>query len=161
MAKEIERKFLIDLDKLGPLESGSLIKQGYIPTTDNTAVRVRLTDQRAFLTLKGENDGVTRSEFEYEIPACDATQIIAELCSGLVVEKTRYLVEESGHTWEIDVFDGENTGLVVAEIELKSESEHFEIPSWVTREVSGEFKYYNSSLIKNPFKSWKEKGSEL
>jgi adenylate cyclase len=154
MAKEIERKFLIDLEKIGSLEDGTAIRQGYIATADKTVVRVRLAGGRAYLTLKGENVGVTRTEFEYEIPADDAQEIITVLCNGPVVEKTRYLIVNAGHTWEVDIFHGDNDGLVVAEIELASEDEVFELPHWVTKEVSGDINYYNSSLLENPFKNW-------
>jgi len=154
MAKEIERKFLIDLEKIGSLEDGTAIRQGYIATADKTVVRVRLAGERAYLTLKGENVGVTRTEFEYEIPADDAQEIITVLCNGPVVEKTRYLIVNAGHTWEVDIFHGDNDGLVVAEIELSSEDEVFELPHWVTKEVSGDINYYNSSLLGNPFKNW-------
>lgn len=154
MAKEIERKFLIDLEEIGSLNDGTIIKQGYISTKDNTVVRVRLAGSKAYLTLKGENKGVTRLEFEYEIPVGDALEMIDALCNGPVVEKTRYLVVHSGHTWEVDIFDGDNKGLVVAEIELESEDEAFDLPHWVTTEVSGDVRYYNSSLLDNPFKNW-------
>lgn len=154
MAKEIERKFLIKQAELGPLEGGAAIKQGYISTKDNTAVRIRVSGNKAYLTLKGENKGVTRTEFEYEIPVVDAEQIITELCTGPVVEKTRYLVVHFDHTWEVDVFHGDNDGLVVAEIELGCEDEHFELPNWVSTEVSGDARYYNSSLLGHPFKNW-------
>lgn len=154
MAKEIERKFLINRNQLGFLENGTSIKQGYISTQDKTSVRVRISGEKAYLTLKGETMGVTRSEFEYEIPVIDAEQIITELCGGRVVQKTRYLVTHCNHTWEVDIFHGDNDGLVIAEIELESEEERFEIPDWVTSEVSGEPKYYNSSLLDNPFKNW-------
>lgn len=155
MAKEIERKFLVDLAKIGPLDDGTVIRQGYIATTDKTVVRARVAGDRAYLTLKGENKGLTRSEFEYEIPIDDAETIILELCNGLVVEKTRHLIVHSGHTWEVDVFLGDNKGLVVAEIELKSESEEFDVPLWAASEVSHDAKYYNSSLLDNPFKNWR------
>lgn len=154
MAKEIERKFLIDLTKVGALENGTAIKQGYIATSDKTVVRARVAGKKAYLTLKGANKGVTRTEFEYEIPVDDAEQIIAELCNGPVVEKTRYLLEYIGHTWEIDIFHGNNEGLIIAEIELTSEDEVFEKPAWVETEVSGDPKYYNSSLLDHPFKNW-------
>lgn len=154
MAKEIERKFLIDLEKIGLLVDGTLIKQGYITTANRAVVRARIAGNRAYLTLKGENRGVTRTEFEYEIPVDDAQEIIRELCHGPVVEKTRYLVVNSGHTWEVDIFHGDNDGLVVAEIELGSETEQFELPFWVTKEVSSDVKYYNSSLLDNPFRNW-------
>lgn len=154
MAKEIERKFLIDLDKMAPLDDGTVIKQGYLATANKTVVRARVAGKKAYLTIKGENKGVTRTEFEYEIPLDDAYQIITELCNGPVVEKTRYLVIHAEHTWEVDVFHGDNDGLVVAEIELGSEGEKFERPDWVTNEVSGDVRYYNSSLLDNPFKNW-------
>ena len=154
MAKEIERKFLIDISGVESIGSGSRIKQGYISTTDNTAVRIRVSGAAAYLTLKGENQGATRSEFEYEIPIEDANEIIKELCSGPVIDKTRYLVEYGSHTWEIDVFHGDNDGLIVAEVELESETEEVDLPKWVINEVTGEVKYYNSSLLDNPFNKW-------
>lgn len=155
MAKEIERKFLIDISQLGDLKSGVEIKQGYISTTDNAAVRIRLSGDKAFLTLKGENTGATRTEFEYEIPVKDANEMLAELCSGPVIDKTRYFVEHCGHTWEIDIFHGDNDGLIVAEVEMQSENESVDIPAWAVKEVTGEAKYYNAHLLNNPFKNWK------
>ena len=151
MGKEIERKFLIDISEIESLGSGSQIKQGYISTTDNTAVRVRVAGAIAYLTLKGENKGATRSEFEYEIPLDDANEIIEELCSGPIIDKTRYLVEHGSHTWEVDVFHGENDGLIVAEVELESETEVVDLPNWVMGEVTGQVKYYNISLLDNPY----------
>ena len=97
---------------------------------------------------------MTRSEFEYSIPVDDANQMIAELCSGPIIDKTRYVIEHNQHTWELDIFYGDNEGLIVAEIELESETESFDEPEWVAEEVSGDAKYYNSSLIHSPFKSW-------
>ena len=155
MAKEIERKFLIDLKKIGALEKGASIKQGYITTKDKTVVRVRVSGAKAYLTLKGANQGISRLEFEYEIPVTDANEIIRELCSGPVVEKTRYLIEHEKKLWEVDVFHGDNEGLVVAEVELNSEDENINLPGWVEEEVTGEAKYYNSNLLSNPFKNWK------
>ncbi|MCI5140499.1 MAG: CYTH domain-containing protein [Candidatus Electrothrix sp. ATG1] len=154
MAKEIERKFLIDISQLGDLKSGVEIKQGYISTTDNTAVRIRLLGDKAFLTLKGENTGATRSEFEYAIPIKDANEMLAEFCSGPIIEKTRYFVVHCDHTWEVDIFHGDNDGLVVAEVEMHSEDENVNIPTWVVKEVTGDPKYYNSNLMKKPFKDW-------
>ena len=154
MAKEIERKFLIDISGVKSIGSGSRIKQGYISTTDNTAVRIRVSGAVAYLTLKGENQGATRPEFEYEIPIEDANEIIKELCSGPVIDKTRYLVEYGSHTWEIDVFHGDNDGLIVAEVEIESETEEVDLPKWVINEVTGEVKYYNTSLLDNPFNKW-------
>lgn len=155
MAKEIERKFIIDISQLGELKSGVEIKQGYISTTDNSTVRIRLSGDKAFLTLKGENTGTARSEFEYEIPVNDANEILAELCSGPIIEKTRYLVEHSAHTWEVDIFRGDNEGLIIAEVEMQSENERVDIPAWVTKEVTCQAKYYNSNILNNPFKNWK------
>ncbi len=158
MAKEIERKFLIDISQLGDLNSGVEIKQGYISTTDTTAdniaVRIRLLGDKAFLTLKGKNTGATRSEFEYEIPVKDANEMLAEFCSGPIIDKTRYLVEHCGHTWEVDIFRGDNDGLIVAEVEMQSEDESVDIPAWAVQEVTGEDKYYNANLLNNPFKNW-------
>lgn len=154
MAKEIERKFLIDVTKLGKLPHGINIKQAYMPTTDQSVVRIRIADDKAYLTLKGKNLGATRSEFEYEIPVDDAETIMSELCCGPKIDKIRYPVNFSKHIWEIDVFNGDNKGLIVAEVELSSESEHIDIPAWVTTEVTGDAKYYNSNLLKKPFKDW-------
>ena len=144
MAKEIERKFLVNLDKIEELGQGHDIFQGFIPTTDNTVVRARITGHKAYLTLKGESSGISRSEFEYEIPLEDAKQIMAELCTGTVIEKTRYAISHSGHTWELDIFRGDNAGLVVAEIELSREDEQFDLPDWVAEEVTGQARYFNA-----------------
>jgi len=154
MAKEIERKFLIDLTKVGDLGEGTFIKQAYIPTQDHTAVRLRLKGEDAYLTIKGENKGLSRTEFDYPIPVSDALTMIEELCAGPVIEKTRYHIQYDNHLWEIDIFAGENQGLVVAEIELQAEDESFTPPAWVTHEVSHDPKYYNSSLLSHPFAQW-------
>ncbi len=156
MAKEIERKFLVDISRLPTLPKGHIMKQGYIPTQGIT-VRARISDNKAFLTLKGRATGLTRSEFEYPIPVEDAQEILNELCSQPLIEKIRYLIPYGEHTWELDIFEGLNKGLIVAEIELKGESETFELPSWVSKEVSYDVKYRNSNLISHPFCSWKEK----
>jgi adenylate cyclase len=160
MGKEIERKFLVYFDLLKAsslLIEGSVIKQAYIATIGLTVVRLRVKGLRAYLTIKGANKGVTRSEFEYEIPVDDAETMIKDLCSGPLVEKVRYEIRSSQnpeHIWEIDVFEGENKGLVVAELELKNENENFERPAWLGQEVSGEARYYNSNLLENPFSAW-------
>ena len=150
MAKEIERKFLVDTSKLPTLPKGQIMKQGYIPTQGIT-VRARISDDQAFLTLKGRATGLSRSEFEYPIPVEDAQQILNELCTHPLIEKTRYLIPYGDHTWELDIFEGDNQGLVVAEIELSSENESFEKPEWITKEVSYDTKYRNSNLIAHPF----------
>ena len=154
MAKEIERKFLIDMSYVNELSGGRRISQGYISTSDKTVVRVRIKGDEAFLTLKGEIKGFTCSEYEYQIPLADAEKIIDELCSDGTVDKTRYEVAHGGHTWEIDVFHGKNEGLAVAEVELQDESENIELPKWVVREVTGDVKYFNVSLLNNPYSKW-------
>ena len=153
MAKEIERKFLVDTSKLPTLPKGQIMKQGYIPTQGIT-VRARISDDQAFLTLKGRATGLSRSEFEYPIPVEDAQQILNELCTHPLIEKTRYLIPYGDHTWELDIFEGDNQGLVVAEIELSHKNESFEKPEWITKEVSYDTKYRNSNLIAHPFCSW-------
>ncbi len=154
MAKEIERKYLVDLNKLNLMKDGVKIKQGYIPTVDNTVVRVRLKGQKAFLTIKGEVVGFSCSEFEYEIPLLDAENMINELCGSRIVDKTRYNIMFADKLWEIDIFHGANEGLIVAEIELASEDEIIELPPWVTDEVTGQVEYYNVSLLDRPYSKW-------
>lgn len=154
MAQEIERKFLVDRDLVSLPDNGQRIVQGYIKTRSKTAVRVRIKGGRGFLTIKGENRGAVRAEFEYEIPLDDAEAMLEDLCARPILEKTRYEISVGAHIWELDVFAGENEGLWVAEVELASESESFEKPDWVGPEVTGDVRYYNSSLIEHPYKDW-------
>ena len=154
MSIEIERKFLIDTSKLPKLNNGYKIKQGYIKTIDHTTVRIRIRDKDAFLTIKGKSEGATRLEFEYPIPLNDANEMLKNLCNTSVIDKTRYLVKHEGHIWEVDVFEGNNRGLVVAEIELISEDETFTLPIWVTKEVTDDIRYFNSNLIEHPYSDW-------
>lgn len=155
---EIERKFLIrggDIFK-DVAFSSSYIRQGYIPA-DGATVRVRTRDDKAYLTIKshaGEN-GLTRYEFEKEITMEEALQLL-KLCKGGVIEKRRYLVAVGRHTFEVDEFYGDNEGLVMAEVELKSEDEAFEKPDFIGQEVTGDRRYYNSNLLTNPYKRWKD-----
>lgn len=116
-------------------------------------MRVRRQDEKAFLTLKGRNTGISRLEYEYEIPAADADELL-QFCQRPLIEKTRYVEKIDGHVWEIDCFFGDNEGLLVAEIELKSEDEPFEKPVWLGQEVSGDVRYYNSNLAENPYSKW-------
>lgn len=153
MAKEIERKFLIDVKDWNFEGTPVKMKQAYLAVDHGKVIRVRMAGNRAMLTIKGNLHGISRDEFEYEIPFDDAVQLI-ELREGAVIEKTRYLLDLNGKTWEIDVFEGENAGLVVAEIELESEMEAFEKPEWIGDEVSTDVRYYNFSLSKNPFSKW-------
>ena len=154
MAKEIERKFLVDSSKLPDLPKGMVLKQGYVPTGGTATVRARISDDQAFLTLKGRATGLSRSEFEYPIPVEDARQMLDELCAHPLIEKRRYLISYGEHTWELDIFEGDNKGLIVAEIELGSEDESFAKPEWITQEVSYDIKYRNSNLINHPFCNW-------
>jgi adenylate cyclase len=154
MAKEIERKFLVDTAELPPLTGGVEIQQGFIPTRDLTAVRVRLAGDSAWLTLKGESTGATRSEFEYPIPVVDARQMITEFCAGKVISKTRYRLAYGEHLWEIDVFSGDNTGLVIAEVELSEEGDNPRLPPWAGVEVTEDSRYFNASLYDHPFCQW-------
>ena len=154
MALEIERKFLIDREKIENLENGYKIKQGYIQTKDKTVVRVRVKAKEAFLTIKGENIGATRAEYEYAIPLNDANEMLDTLCTKPIIDKTRYLVQHKNHTWEIDIFHKENEGLIVAEVELESENEIVEFPNWITKEVTNDTRYYNSNLLERPFSKW-------
>jgi len=154
MGIEIERKFLIDETKLPTLKNGYTIKQGYIQTVDHTTVRIRVRDKEAFLTIKGKNQGASRLEFEYSIPLSDAQEMLKSLCHTSLIEKTRYLVEHKGHTWEIDIFEGSNQGLIIAEIELESEDEDFSLPKWVSEEVTDDVKYFNANLVERPYRDW-------
>ncbi len=156
MALEIERKYLIDLEKIGTLENGVRIKQGYLSTNKDAVVRVRVKNDKAYLTIKGSNSGIARLEFEYEIPLNEANEMLEKLCQKPVIDKTRYLIKHDIHTWEVDIFYGDNEGLVVAEVELSSEDEHINLPIWVKEEVSHDDRYFNSNLMKLPFKDWEE-----
>ncbi len=154
MGKEVERKFLVDLAAWKPLDAGTYYKQGYLNSQKERVVRVRIAGTRAMLTIKGPNKGITRSEFEYPIPVDDAAILLDSLCEQPVIEKHRHKEVHGGKTWEIDVFHGENEGLVVAEIELGSEDESFEKPTFIAAEVSSDPRYFNSNLLKNPYSSW-------
>lgn len=156
MPLEIERKYLVDLEKLGTLENGNRIKQGYLSTNKDAVVRVRVKNDKAYLTIKGSNIGATRLEFEYEIEVVEANEILDKLCQKPVIDKTRYLIDYENHTFELDIFYGENDGLVVAEVELLDENETIKLPSWIKEEVTSDERYYNSNLMKNPYKNWKK-----
>ena len=156
MGLEIERKFLIKNDSWkNEIKKTISIIQGYLNSEVERTVRIRIQGERGVLTIKGKNQNVTRKEFEYQIPLDDALNLLA-MCEKPIIEKTRFLIPSNHSTWEIDVFDGENKGLVIAEIELTSEEESFDIPNWLGEEVSSESKYYNSSLITNPSGNWKK-----
>lgn len=154
MAKEIERKFLVKLAAWTPQSGGKYYKQGYLNSQKERVVRVRIAGDKGQLTIKGITTGVTRAEFEYPISIEDAGLMLDNLCEKPLIEKHRHKEVHGGKTWEIDVFHGDNEGLVVAEIELGSEDEAFERPTWLGEEVSSDPRYFNSNLLKNPYKSW-------
>lgn len=154
MGKEIERKYAVDTAAWKPQGAGIHFKQGYLNSQKERVVRVRIEGDRAKLTIKGPSVGVTRSEFEYPIPVEDAALLLDNLCEQPLIDKHRHKEVHGGKTWEIDVFHGDNEGLVVAEIELASEDEKFEAPPWAIREVSSDPRYFNSNLLKHPYKNW-------
>ena len=155
MGIEIERKFLVRNDAWRALaQSESRIRQGYLATTGTLTVRVRLTEESAYLTLKGPPLGLVRSEFEYQIPPADGEALLRELAILPVVEKVRYRIPCGQHHWDLDVFTGDNAGLVLAEIELTREHEPFDLPDWAGLEVTGDPRYSNANLARRPFKQW-------
>lgn len=150
MAIEIERKFLVVNDAWRSLATSSaLLLQGYLSSGSST-VRVRMADNQAWLTIKGPTHGLSRTEFEYPIPAADAREMLSSLCTGTRIEKTRHLVPHLGDIWEVDEFHGLNQGLVLAELEMDNEAYVFARPAWLGNEVSADPRYTNSSLALNP-----------
>lgn len=154
MAKEIERKFLVQGDVWRDLTEGRYYCQGYVPTQGKQTVRIRIIDQQAYLTLKGPVEGMSRSEFEYAIPLTDAQTMLAELCQRPFIEKYRYRIPLGDVVWEVDEFLGENQGLILAEVELTHAGQTVDLPAWIGEEVTGDPRYYNSNLVKYPFKDW-------
>jgi adenylate cyclase len=155
MAIEIERKYLVDIGIWNKSEKGDkhFYRQGYILTDPEKTIRVRVTDEHGFLTIKGKSIGASRPEYEYIIPKQDAIELLDQFCSS-DVSKFRYIVHFDGKVWEVDEFLDANEGLIVAEIELQSEEESYNKPEWIGEEVTGIEKYYNSSLSRHPFKEW-------
>ena len=154
MGKEIEKKFLIKNDEWREGAKGTKYRQGYLSTVKERTVRVRTIDERGFLTIKGVNVGAVRAEYEYEIPAKDADEMLTDLCEKPLIEKNRYKISYKNLVWEIDEFFGDNNGLIVAEVELTDEHQSIDLPSWIGEEVTGDPKYFNSSLIKHPYSKW-------
>jgi CYTH domain-containing protein len=154
VGQEIERKFLVAGDGWRAGAEGVLIRQGYLVTAPALSVRVRICGERGFLTVKGGEGTLVRQEFEYEIPVADAGAMLDGLCQKPLIEKTRHAVRHAGHTWEIDVFSGENAGLVLAEVELAAVDERLELPPWVGREVTDDPRYLNANLAREPFRTW-------
>lgn len=166
MGKEIERKFLVRTTDYTKLAEPTYYKQGYIPTLTGITVRVRIAGTRAYITMKDRAVGFSRHEFEYEVPIADAQQMLDLMCSKPQIEKHRYVIDAGPGTladgspveglhWEVDLFHGDNEGLVVAEIEVPSEDTKFNLPTWIGEEVTGDKRYYNSHLCANPYKNWR------
>ena len=160
MGKEIERKFLIDKKEWLSVDkpAGVHFHQGYLCIEPERTVRVRLTDANAYITIKGKMKNTSRSEYEYEIPKEDASQMIRDLAIGSV-SKIRYKIIFQNKLWEVDEFFGKNEGLLLAEIELDEVDEKFAIPGWVTKEVTADKRYYNANLVMNPYENWKDQAS--
>ena len=156
MAQEIEKKFLVAGEFKESAKKATRITQGYLSSVPERTVRVRVKGEKGYITVKGigNDSGASRFEWEKEIPVEDVRDLL-KICEPGVIDKTRYLVDCDGHTFEVDEFYGDNEGLVVAEVELGDENEAFTLPSWLGEEVTGDKKYYNSMLMKNPYKNWK------
>lgn len=159
MANEIERKYLVTDDAWRVNSRRADLRQGYISRQPGRSVRVRTHfneegDGKAFLTLKGSRQGITRPEFEYEISISDAIYMLNQMCEKPIIEKTRHFVDYAGLTWEVDEFRGENAGLIVAEVELERANQPIVLPPWIGKEVTNDNRYYNSQLVQNPYKLW-------
>lgn len=155
MADEIERKFLVRSSNWrSSVAETTKIKQGYIAVNERCAIRIRTSNAHATLTIKSAGLNIVRKEYEYSIPVGDAEEMLANFCADQFVEKTRYCVNHETDMWEVDVFEGLNQGLVIAEIELESEDQAVTLPDWVGTEVSGDAKYLNNNLATRPFQTW-------
>lgn len=155
MPHEIERKYLVDRGRWTPQGAGVHLVQGYLSSQPERTVRVRIAGDAAKLTIKGITTGITRIELEYDIPTIDAKLMLDTLCERPLIDKHRYTEDVAGRTWEIDIFHGDNDGLLIAEVELASETDTVELPAWAGREVSDDPRYYNANLLKAPYSSWR------
>lgn len=156
MAQEIERKFLVTDHRWKGLAQSVFYRQGYLSTVRERTVRVRTVGDKAFLTIKGVSVGISRLEYEYEIPVDDANRLLDEVCERPIIEKQRTKIKFCDLVWEVDEFHGANQGLVIAEVELESVDQIVELPDWVGEEVSGDPRYFNSNLVNSPYANWKE-----
>jgi adenylate cyclase len=157
MTREIERKFLVNRESWpDPRVGGVLYRQGYLSVDPERTVRVRIAGGEAYLTVKGLTRGIERRELEYSIPVADAVIMLDELCMRPLIEKTRYRILFGNLFWEVDRFAGENDGLMIAEVELRDPAAVIEVPPWVGREVSGDPRYFNSNLSRNPYLNWND-----
>ncbi|MEI7524722.1 MAG: CYTH domain-containing protein [Mariniphaga sp.] len=153
MGVEIERKFLVLNNDWRTLGTPVNYAQGYLTADGIRTVRIRIAGEEGFITIKGGSNGISRLEFEYPIPVLDALEML-RLCAIPVIQKFRTKIDYKGKIWEIDEFEGDNKGLILAEIELTSEDESFDIPTWIGQEVTGDLRYFNSQLSVRPFRSW-------
>lgn len=156
MATEIERKFLVTDNSWRGLTEGVHYRQGYLNPPDSPTVRVRTLKRQGFLTIKGPTVNSSRLEYEYEIPFEEACEMLDRLAVSPIVEKLRYTIPYEGFIWEVDEFLGENAGLIFAEIELAHPDEPFTRPPWIGREVTGDPRFYNANIARNPYSRWKE-----
>lgn len=156
MPLEIERKFLLKSDEWRRLGETKFYRQGYLLIDKNRTIRIRTIEEKAFITIKGASAGISRSEFEYEIPIEDARLILETLCEKPLIEKCRTKIDMNGIVWEVDEFNNDNVGLVIAEVELKDEDQKIVLPDWIGEEVSGNSMYNNTYLVKHPYKDWKK-----
>ncbi len=154
MGVEIERKFLLAGDAWRALGEPVLLRQGYLSSNPDRTVRVRIEGAQGTITIKGRSVGATRAEWEYPIPLAEAGELLDRLCEQPIIEKYRRRIAVGAHTWEVDEFLGANQGLLVAEIELASEDQHFDKPDWIGAEVTDDRRYFNSSLIRHPYSAW-------
>ena len=161
MAVEIERKFLVMNDdwRVAATDATHIV-QGYLVSSPELTIRARVRGDQAFLTIKGATIGISRPEYEYEIPVAEALAMLTDMAVSPVIEKVRHLVPVSGTTWEVDVFEGDNTGLIMAEVELADAEQRVELPTWAGKEVSGDPRFYNVFLAANPYRSWPEGGQD-
>lgn len=153
MGREIERKFLVTGEGWKSAD-GEMYRQGYLSTAKERTVRVRIEGERAVITVKGITEGVSRREYEYEVPVEDAAEMLDHLCERPLIEKRRRKIEHGGLIWEVDEFFGENEGLVIAEVELEDAGQAIERPEWLGEEVSDDPRYYNTNLVKKPYSTW-------
>ena len=157
MGVEIERKYLVNKDIWANVvkDNRHLVMQGYILNNPDKTIRIRLTDNKGYITIKGLSTGAVRLEFEYQIPEEEAKELLNNFCTS-AISKIRNKITYKGKLWEVDEFLDDNAGLIVAEIELSDEEEKYDLPDWIAKEVTGEEKYYNPNLSKHPYKDWKQ-----
>jgi adenylate cyclase len=153
---EIEHKYRVDTASWKPTGQGVLYRQGYLTSSKDCVVRVRIAGEAAFLTVKGATQGISRLEFEYPIPVDEAAEMLERLAQGPLIEKTRHTELHAGRTWEIDIFHGDNDGLVIAEVEVPHADDVITTPPWVLGEVSDDRRYFNNSLVTHPYKNWRD-----